>query len=163
MASALVSQDLSCFQHQLRALQTQLLQPLLLEHQNVKHHRLRFSLAQRSAMCFASGSIFANNPPITRTDRHPNGIPGLEGVLLARVQSANELYAVTCDLVEFCILHNTYFAVEKPGRSFMWQATPFAQLAKRFVLQEVILPLPSRQRPKETHQVSTQPSSTPRT
>ena len=60
------------------------------------------------------------NPPILRTERHPNGIPGLSGVLLARVQAANSLYQITCDLVEFCIQCEKYFSVENPGRSFMW-------------------------------------------
>ena len=41
------------------------------------------------------------NPPIVRTDRHPDGLPGLTGVLHTRVQAANKLYAITCSLVEF--------------------------------------------------------------
>ena len=65
------------------------------------------------------------NPPILRTETHPNGIPGLTGTLLARVLAANELYAVTCKLVKWCIQHDTYFAVENPGRSFMWDTDPF--------------------------------------
>ena len=77
------------------------------------------------------------NPPIARTDQFPNGIPSLTGDLLARVQAANNLSLVTCNLVEWCISHQTYFAVENPGRSFMWQTTPFKQLQKRYVLLEV--------------------------
>jgi hypothetical protein len=77
------------------------------------------------------------NPPILRTERHPNGIPGLSGVLLTRVQAANELYQITCDLVEFCIQHGKYFSVENPGRSFMWLTTSFRKLCKKFPLKEV--------------------------
>ena len=77
------------------------------------------------------------NPPILRTERHPNGIPGLSGVLLTRVQAANELYQITCDLVEFCIQHGKYVSVENPGRSFMWLTTSFRKLCKKFPLKEV--------------------------
>ena len=77
------------------------------------------------------------NPPILRTERHPNGIPGLSGVLLARVQAANHLYQITCDLVEFCIKCEKYFSVENPGRSFMWLTSAFQKLCKKFPLKEV--------------------------
>ena len=56
------------------------------------------------------------NPPIVRTDQYPDGLPGLTGILQTRVQAANDLYQVTCDLVEFCLLHKKYFSVENPGR-----------------------------------------------
>ena len=69
-----------------------------------------------------------SNPPILRTDAHPNGIPGLSGILLAKVTAANSLYAITCDLVRWCIQHAKYFAVENPGRSFMWDTDPFKLL-----------------------------------
>ena len=77
------------------------------------------------------------NPPILRTDQHPDGLPHLTGVLLTRVQSANELYQVTCDLVEFCILHRKYFSVENPGRSFMWATRPFLKLTQKHLFSEV--------------------------
>ena len=38
-----------------------------------------------------------------RTDQHPDGLPHLEGTLAARVHSANQLYAIICNLVEFCL------------------------------------------------------------
>ena len=78
------------------------------------------------------------NPPIIRTDQHPDGIPGLSGTLKARVEAANQLYAITCDLVTWCIQSNTYFSVENPGRSFMWQTAPFVALSRKTPnLQEV--------------------------
>ena len=55
------------------------------------------------------------NPPILRTDRHPDGIPGLTGVLQARVTSANQLYQITCDLAEKCLQLGKYFAIKNPG------------------------------------------------
>ena len=78
------------------------------------------------------------NPPIVRTDRHPDGLPGLTGVLKARVHAANELYQVTCNLVEFCLLHKKSFSVENPGRSFMWLTKPVVRLIKKFPLNEVL-------------------------
>ena len=78
------------------------------------------------------------NPPIVRTDQHPDGVPGLTGVLKARVQAANELYHVTCELVEFCLLNRKYFSVEKPGRSFMCLTKPFVRLLKKFSLYEIL-------------------------
>lgn len=52
------------------------------------------------------------NPPIVRTDSHPDGLPGLQGTLALRVQAANKLYSITCDLLEICLKGNKYFAVE---------------------------------------------------
>ena len=77
------------------------------------------------------------NPPILRTDEHPNGIPNLSGVLAARVASANLLYQVTCDLVELCLDTKKYFSVENPGRSFMWLTSPFARLTQKHAFREV--------------------------
>ena len=68
------------------------------------------------------------NPPIVRTDQFPNGIPGLTGTLLARVQSANQLYQITCDLIRLCEDTGKLWSVENPGRSFMWNTTPFVNL-----------------------------------
>lgn len=78
------------------------------------------------------------NPPILRTETHPNGIPGLSGTLLARVLAANALYAVTCDLVKWCIEHDTYFAVENPGRSFMWDTDPFRDILQAHPCHQVM-------------------------
>ena len=42
------------------------------------------------------------NPAIVKTDRYPNGIPGLRGIVLARIHSANQLYQITCDVIRLC-------------------------------------------------------------
>ena len=55
-----------------------------------------------------------------RVDRHL--------ACLARVLAANALSAVTCNLVRWCIQHNTYFHVENRGRSFIWDTDPFVEL-----------------------------------
>ena len=77
------------------------------------------------------------NPPILRTEKFPDGLPGLSGTLAARVHSANELYQVTCDLAEFCLQKQKYFSIENPGRSFMWRTKPFLKFCQKISLQEV--------------------------
>ena len=81
------------------------------------------------------------SPPIIRTDQYPDGIPSLSGSLLARVESANKLYAVTGELVRWCVAHDTYFSIENPGRSFMWKTRPFEALEQEFALYEVFFHL----------------------
>lgn len=71
------------------------------------------------------------NPPIVRTDKYPNGIPNLSGSLKHRVELANQLYQVTCQLIEFCQQHQVLWSCENPGRSFMWDTTHFAATLKR--------------------------------
>ena len=65
------------------------------------------------------------NPPILRTDEHPNGLPTLEGVDALKVQNANHLYHITCELATFCHDHAILFCIENPGRSFMWDTDSF--------------------------------------
>ena len=77
------------------------------------------------------------NPPILCTDKYPDGLPGLTGLLKTRVDAANELYQVTRDLFEFCLLHKKYFWIENPGRSFMWLTRPFLKLSRKSTLLEV--------------------------
>ena len=77
------------------------------------------------------------NPPILRTDQHPDGLPSLTGTNKIRVKAANELHQVTCNLIEFCLLHKKYLSVENPGRSFMLITKLFVGLAKKFSFFEV--------------------------
>ena len=77
------------------------------------------------------------NPPVLLTDEHPNGLPTLSGILADRVAAANQLYQVTCDLIELCLAANKYFAVENPGRSFMWLTIPFVHLLHKYAFLEV--------------------------
>ena len=52
-----------------------------------------------------------SNPPIARTDKYPDGIPNLSGTLLTRVESANRLYQITCDLIRLCVKDQVSFGV----------------------------------------------------
>ena len=62
----------------------------------------------------------SSDPPIVRTDQHPDGLPSLQGELAARVQAANQLYAITVDIAELCLAHGVLYCIENPNRSFMW-------------------------------------------
>eukprot|EP00435_Cladocopium_sp_Y103_P049235 s2261_g14.t1 len=73
-----------------------------------------------------------------RTDQYPNGIPTLKGTLLARVVSANRLYAITCDIVRLCERLGKLWSCENPGRSFMWLTTPFIALINDLAPREVL-------------------------
>lgn len=53
------------------------------------------------------------------------------------VKLPTSLNAVTCSLIRWCIRHNTYFAVENPGRSFMWQTASFKELIQESTFLEV--------------------------
>ena len=64
-------------------------------------------------------------PPPLRNDQHPNGLPWLTKGQQERVNKANELYRITCELITLCQTHQLLWSCENPGRSFMWQATSF--------------------------------------
>ena len=64
-------------------------------------------------------------PPPLRNDQHPNGLPWLTKGQQERVNKANELYRITCELITLCQTHQLLWSCENPGGSFMWQATSF--------------------------------------
>jgi hypothetical protein len=72
------------------------------------------------------------NPPVLRTDTHPDGLPNLGTNLQARVAAANQLYDLTQQLCRQCHEHGVLFSIENPARSFMWDTRDM----KKF-LQEV--------------------------
>ena len=63
-----------------------------------------------------------------RDDQHPNGLPWLTLEQQIRVDKANQLYQITCDLTQLCEQHHILCSCENPGRSFMWQTTSFVKL-----------------------------------
>ena len=69
-----------------------------------------------------------NLPPPLRNDQYPNGLPWLTADQQVRVNKANELYIITCRLIRLCDQHQILWSCENPGRSFMWQPTPFQEL-----------------------------------
>ena len=67
-------------------------------------------------------------PPTLRNDDHANGLPWLTTDQQERGNKANELYLITCRLIELCQENQIFWSCEIPGRSFMWQTTPFKHL-----------------------------------
>ena len=67
-------------------------------------------------------------PPPLRNDQYPNGLPWPTTEQQERVNKANELYQVDCELITLCQQHKILWSCENPGRSFMWQTTSFVSL-----------------------------------
>ena len=67
------------------------------------------------------------SPPF-RNDQYPNGLPWLTKEQQERVNKADELYHITCELIAICQTHNLLWSCENTGRSFMWQTTSFQRL-----------------------------------
>ena len=67
-------------------------------------------------------------PPPLRNDFYPNGLPWLTKEQQERVDKANELYRITCELILLCQSRGILWSCENPGRSFMWQTKPFVEL-----------------------------------
>ena len=65
---------------------------------------------------------------ICHHDQYPNGLPWLTTEQQERVNKANELYQVTCELITRCQQHKILWSCENPGRSFMWQTTSCVSL-----------------------------------
>ena len=70
------------------------------------------------------------SPPL-RNDFYPNGLPWLTKEPQERVNKANELYRITCELILLCQQRHILWSCENPGRSFMWQTTHFVALFKQ--------------------------------
>ena len=71
------------------------------------------------------------NPKPARSDKHPNGLPGLAGLLKLRVDLANKLYNACSYIFKRCWDIGILATVENPGRSYMWD-TSFWQEFLRF-------------------------------
>ena len=69
-----------------------------------------------------------NLPPPLRNDQYPNGLPWLTMDQQIRVDKGNNLYGITCRLIRLCEDHQILGSCENPGRSSMWQTTPFQEL-----------------------------------
>ena len=67
-------------------------------------------------------------PPPLRNDDYPNGLPWLTKDQQERVNKANELYRITCELIILCQTHQLPWSCENPGRSFMWHTASFQRL-----------------------------------
>jgi len=75
-----------------------------------------------------SGWKYKPVPPPLKNDSYPNGLSWLTKEQQERVNKANELYRITCEL---CQQRNILWSCENPGRSFMWQTTQFVVFFRR--------------------------------
>ena len=60
--------------------------------------------------------------------QHPDGLPSLQGHDLARVTSANSLYAFTAAVAGMCSQHGIPWLIENPARSYMWDTSMMSAL-----------------------------------
>ena len=63
-----------------------------------------------------------------RSGQHPDGLPSLQGHDLARVTSANSLYAFTAAVAGMCSQHGIPWLIENPARSYMWDTSMMSAL-----------------------------------
>ena len=78
----------------------------------------------------------APNPQPLRSSRWPEGLPGLKGVNLAKVMSANTLYSFAAKLAELCDRHGALFTIENPN-SLMWETKFFRNLVAKYFFNVV--------------------------
>ena len=67
-------------------------------------------------------------PTPLRSKEFPNGLPGLAGLNLLKVEKANSLYRATFKIVEFCVLHKILVSIENPLNSLFWLTAPMVKL-----------------------------------
>ena len=60
-----------------------------------------------------------------------SGLPSLRGHDLARVTSANSLYAFTAVVAGMCSQHGIPWIIENPARSYMWDTSMMSALPDR--------------------------------
>ena len=62
-------------------------------------------------------------PKPLRSDRHPNGIPGIRLADREKISRANKLYFLTAKLVQWAHDEGCLICIENPQFSFFWQTT----------------------------------------
>ena len=71
-----------------------------------------------------------HGPPPLRSDRFPDGVPGLSGLNLVRVRLSNRLYAFMCRLIPKLHQSNIIWSVENPWTSLLWKTSYWRRLEK---------------------------------
>ena len=64
-------------------------------------------------------------PPPLRDDLHPDGFNNLNSADAARVASANGLYSLTADVIDYCCEHGVLVICENPFTSIFWKTSHF--------------------------------------
>ena len=71
-----------------------------------------------------------HGPPPLRTDRWPDGVPGLSGINLVRVRLSNRLYAFMARLIPKLHQRGIIWSVENPWTSLLWKTSYWRRLEK---------------------------------
>ena len=71
--------------------------------------------------------IANGGPPPLRSASHPDGRPHLAGPDLARVQAANQLYALSAEVTSFCCSAGILCTLENPSRFWAWSTSNLRQ------------------------------------
>lgn len=66
---------------------------------------------------------FGVNPLPLRSDAFPDGLANLKPRDRARVDTANQLYKLSGEILAFCTMHGILCSLENPARSHMWKTT----------------------------------------
>ena len=75
-----------------------------------------------------SVAAFVHTPQPLRSNQYPNGIPGLCGQDLLRVEAANKLYEITAQAARIAEQNNVAWSIENPRSSLFWQTTFMCEL-----------------------------------
>jgi len=67
-------------------------------------------------------------PVPLRSKEFPDGLPGLTGLNLLKVEKANALYRATAVIVQFCVLYGILVSIENPLNSLFWLTKPMVEL-----------------------------------
>ena len=92
-----------------------------------------------------------------RNAEHVEGIPGLTGTDLARVQSANAVTNAIMRIMRACIRLEVPFTVENPTRSWIWQYRAMPNLISRLHVYDCHMCMHGGLRKKATRLVSNSP------
>ena len=79
----------------------------------------------RDIPAYSNGKRIAN--PL-RSGQHADGLPSLQGHDLARVTSANSLYAFAAAVAGMRSQHGIPWLIENPARSYMWDTSMMSAL-----------------------------------
>ena len=79
-----------------------------------------------SSRARAFGSYDGGPRPL-RSTACPDGIAGLQGLDLLRVQQANILYDLTSMVLQYGVAHGLLVSVENPHRSHFWASSPMVR------------------------------------
>lgn len=69
-----------------------------------------------------------HGPRPLRSTTHPQGLPGLQGQDLARVEAANHIYRFVTEVCTHCLRRGIHCSVENPRGSYMWSLPAFGRL-----------------------------------